>query len=114
MLAIGAGLLAAATAAARGGDSAAAIRNGGTLRIASSPDGLDSLDPALSYSTLGWALLDATCAKLLTYRDRRAPEGYRIVPEVARGYPRVSSDGKTYTFTLRRDFRFNDKQPVRP
>jgi ABC-type oligopeptide transport system substrate-binding subunit len=34
------------------------------------------------------------------------------VPEVATGPPRVSRDGKTYTFTLKRSFRFSDGKPV--
>ena len=41
----------------------------------------------------------ATCAKLLNYPDASAPAGTRLVPEVAASLPRVSSDGRTYTFT---------------
>jgi peptide/nickel transport system substrate-binding protein len=35
------------------------------------------------------------------------------VPEIATAYPRVSRDGRTYTFTLRSGFRFSDGTPVR-
>ena len=73
---------------------------------------LDSVDPALSYSSGGWALLDTTCARLMTYPDRPAPEGLRVVPEVAADFPRISRNAKTYTFTLRRGFRFSDGTPV--
>ena len=34
------------------------------------------------------------------------------MPEVAAAPPRVSQDGKTYTFSLRRGFRFSDGKPV--
>jgi peptide/nickel transport system substrate-binding protein len=105
-LAIGAGLLGAA--AAQGGDSGASIRNGGTFRIASV--GIGNIDPALLEE---FDLIDATCARLLTYPDKPPPEGFRLVPEVAAGYPLTSKDGKTYTFTLRRGFRFSNGAPVR-
>ena len=49
----------------------------------------------------------ATCAGLLTYPDRPAPEGTRLVPEVAQAMPSVSADGRTYTFIVRPGFRFS-------
>ncbi len=89
------------------------IQEGGILRISFSPAaGLDYVDPALSFTPPGWALLDATCARLMSYPDKPAPEGFRLQPEVAAGYT-VSPDLKTYTFTLRSGFRFSDGSPVR-
>jgi peptide/nickel transport system substrate-binding protein len=58
-------------------------------------------------------LLSATCAGLMRYPNKPPPAGLRIAPDVAAFPPRVSSDGKTYTFTLRKDFRFSDGKPVR-
>src|SRR5262249_44468385 len=46
-------------------------------------------------------LLYETCAGLVSYPDRPAPEGTRLVPEVARSMPTVSADGRTYTFLIR-------------
>jgi len=86
-------------------------RQGGILRIAISD--LDYVDPALSYTSGGWAILDTTCARLMTYPDEPAPEGLRVVPEVAVDYPKVSHNGKTFTFKLRSDYRFSDGTPVR-
>ena len=74
---------------------------------------LDSLDPARSYTTAGWSILDATCARLMSYPDKPPPAGSRIVPEVAAAAPKISPDGKTYTFTLRTGFRFSDGSRVR-
>ena len=91
--------------------SATEVREGGVFSVAFS--GLDYVDPALSYTQAGWSILDATCARLLRYPDRPPPEGYRLVPEVAVGYPKISGDGKTHTFTLRTGFRFSDGTPVR-
>lgn len=86
-------------------------REEGIFRI--SMEGVDYIDPALSYSTQGWALLDTTCARLMAYPDKPPPEGLRLVPEVAADFPKVSRNGKTYTFTLRKGFRFSDGTPVR-
>jgi peptide/nickel transport system substrate-binding protein len=87
-------------------------RDGGTFNVTFMTTGVDYVDPALSYTGNGWALLDATCARLMNYPDKAPPEGLRVVPEVAAVYPRISSDAKTYTFTLRRGFRFSDGTPV--
>jgi peptide/nickel transport system substrate-binding protein len=88
----------------------AGAREGGILRIMLA---VDYVDPALSYSIGGWSLLDTTCARLMTYPDKPPPEGLRLVPEVAVDVPRISRNAKTYTFTLRKSFRFSDGKPVR-
>ena len=88
-------------------------RRGGTFRISISAGGLDHVDPALSYLPAGWALLDTVCARLMNYPDRPPPDGFRLVPEVAARPPRVSNGGRTYTFILRRGFRFSNGAPVR-
>lgn len=107
-----AAVLVSAAAVAQAG-SAARGQDGGIFRISFSPaSGLDHIDPALSFTTPGWALLDTTCARLMSYPDRPPPAGFRLQPEVAAGV-RVSEDFKTYTFTLRRNFRFSNGSPVR-
>ena len=70
-------------------------------------DGFDFTDPAVAYYTTSWQLGYATGAKLLNYPDRPAPGGSRLVPEVAQSLPRVSADGKRYTFTIRDGYRFS-------
>jgi peptide/nickel transport system substrate-binding protein len=93
--------------------SSARGRDGGIFRISFSPAaGLDYVDPALSFTQPGWALLDATCARLMTYPDKPQPAAYRLQREVAAGYT-VSNNFKTYTFTLRGGFRFSNGDPVR-
>jgi peptide/nickel transport system substrate-binding protein len=71
-----------------------------------------SFDPALlgggiANSPVQWA----TCAKLFTYPDLSGPAATRLRPEVASKVS-VSSSGKTYTFTLRKGFRFSTGEPV--
>ena len=105
-LLVGGAVLAQAGSSAHGQDR-------GILLVSFSPAaGLDYVDPALSFSPAGWSLLDATCARLYTYPDTAAPGSFRLQPEVAAGYS-VSKDLKTYTFTLRRGFRFSNGEPVR-
>jgi ABC-type transport system substrate-binding protein len=91
-----------------------AVRSGGIFRISLAvQSGLDHMDPALSFTAPGWALLDTVCARLMTYPSKRPPAGLRIAPEVAESFPSVSRDFKTFTFRLRDGFRFSDGRPVR-
>src|SRR5919201_6613391 len=87
--------------------------SGGIFQIVfAPPEQLDTMDPAIANTQASWSLLDLTCARLMTYPDKPAPDAFHLVPEVAAAPPKVSRDGKTYTFTLRRTFRFNDGKPV--
>jgi oligopeptide transport system substrate-binding protein len=104
-------LAAGGVATAAGATPSREAREGGIFRVFI--EALDYVDPALSYSSGGWAILDTTCARLMTHPDKPAPEGFRLVPEVAASFPKVSRNGKTYTFTLRKGFRFSDGTPVR-
>ncbi len=79
----------------------------GVLRIAREGP-FSSTDPALAvFDPQAQQLYYATCAGLLTYPDRPAPDGTRLVPDVAQAFPSVSADGRTYTFTLRSGFHFS-------
>ncbi|MBA3297619.1 MAG: hypothetical protein H0U19_11870 [Acidobacteria bacterium] len=90
------------------------VREGGIFRISfHAGSGLDYIDPALASTAAGWAVLDTTCARLMTYPDKAPPAAFRLVPEVATGLPTVSRDLTTYTFKLRGGFRFSDGTPVR-
>jgi DNA-binding SARP family transcriptional activator len=48
----------------------------------------------------------ATCAPLLGYPAAAPPAGQRLVPEVAEALPSLSRDRRTYTFVVRKGFRF--------
>jgi oligopeptide transport system substrate-binding protein len=73
---------------------------------------IDNVDPALAYYDSSWALQYATGAMLFNYPDSAAPRGARLVPEVAAGFPSISKDGRTYTFRLKRTYRFSNGRPV--
>ncbi len=89
-----------------GGPASSAVPPDNVLKIEFTTD-IDYVDPALSYFSLSWQIEYATCAKLLNYPDRPAPEGARLQPEIASGLPLVSPDGKTYEFDLRHDYTFS-------
>jgi ABC-type oligopeptide transport system substrate-binding subunit len=84
---------------------ATSFRKGGTLRV-SFPIDVDVIDPALAYSGHLWMLEYPTCAKLFNYPDAAGAAGTRLVPEVVDRFT-VSNDRRTYTFMLKKTFRFH-------
>ena len=116
MLALGAGLLAATGTAGSSGSSATEAasgpaQKGGTFRVSLNTD-IDYVDSALAYYVPSWGIEYATTALLMNYPDAPAPRGSRLGPEVSQGVPRISRDGKTYTFNLKRTYRFSNGQRI--
>jgi ABC-type oligopeptide transport system substrate-binding subunit len=106
MLALGAAMLSAAQLASAG----FGFRQGGIFRVGFSGASVQ-VDPQLAYVSTAWWLEYATAAKLVNYQDRAGQPGTRLVPEVASRYT-VSRDGRTWTFFIRKGFRFSDGLPV--
>ncbi len=94
------------------GDVLAASRTSGTARIDLAV--VDQTDPALSYNDSDWQIELATCARLVGYPDLQGRAGTQLVPEVARSLPTLSRDRRTYTFWIRRGYRFSppSNEPV--
>ena len=84
---------------------------GGTYVVELNTD-VDYTDPGLDYLTTGWEIQYAVGCKLLNYPDRNGAQSSQLQPEVAAAFPTVSDGGKTYTFTVRKGYRFNTGQPV--
>ena len=101
------------TGGATGAKPSEGIKKGGTARFNLATD-TDYVDPALAYYQISWQIEYATCAKLLNYPDKAGAAGSQLQPEVAQSLPKVSADGKTYTFTVRSGFKFSppSNQPV--
>jgi peptide/nickel transport system substrate-binding protein len=111
--ALGAAFLGLASARSDASRDAEKPSSGGIFQIVfAPPEQLDTMDPAIANTQASWSLLDLTCARLMTYPDKPSPQAYHLVPEVAAAPPTLSADGKTYTFTLKRSFRFSDGKPV--
>jgi len=73
----------------------------------------DPPDPALAWNPWMHAVERATCSQLLGHSIGDGLRGDELVPDLA-GLPRVSADGKTYTFTVAPGRRFAppSNQPV--
>ncbi len=113
LAALGAAILGLASARSGAGGPDAKPPSGGIFQVVfAPPEQLDTMDPAIANTQASWSLLDLTCARLMTYPDKPAPQAFRLVPEVAAAPPKISRDGKRYTFTLRHTFRFSNGKPV--
>ena len=105
MLLVGTGLLAAAALA---GGEARGVQDGGTFRIGFAGD-VPAIDPAQAGPFTRGEIASLTCVTPMNYADVGA---VRLAPEAATAPPRVSRDGRTYTFTIRRGLRFNTGEAV--
>ena len=92
--------------------SPAAPRAEGTFRVAESASAIDSIDGALMFTAGDIPLLSAVCSSLTKLADKPLPAGFRVTPELASSFPKISRDGKTYVFTLRKGLRFSTGAPV--
>jgi peptide/nickel transport system substrate-binding protein len=110
LLVAGASLLIAASFASAGTSSTHALKKGGIFRYGNVGASVQ-VDPQVGYVTTLWSLEYATAAKLYNYPDAKGPAGSKLIPEVASKFT-VSKNGRRYTFTIRKGFRFNDGSPV--
>jgi ABC-type transport system substrate-binding protein len=112
VLVIGAGLLVAAAFAGSASSAPqskkSAAKVGGTLRVNLSTTDLEFTDPALEYETTGWQVEYATALKLVNWKETKA----QLFPEAATAFPRVSSNGRRYTITIRKGLRLSDGSRV--
>ncbi len=119
MAAIGASMVIAAalagTASSKPSASSASFASakaGGTMNINMSATDVDYIDPSLAYGSNSWQILDSVCAKLTNYPDKPGVAGTHLTPDAATGFPTVSKDGRTYTFTVRSGWKSNTGQPL--
>lgn len=105
-----AGALAAVLVLVSGNASDSAIRQGWTLRVGVEAESDLPREPSLA--DLYDPLTTATCAKLVDFTSELQLGHFKLYPEVASRLPSISSDGRTYVFTIRRGFRFSDGSPI--
>jgi len=98
-------LLLASVAATRG------TKDGGTFLVAEPGTYITTIDAAL-VGTAGNEPTAASCASLMRLPDEPLPAGFHPQPDLAASFPRISSDGKTYVFTIRKGLRFSTGAPV--
>lgn len=112
-LVIGASLLIAAGLASPASSkpaspSSSKAKRGGTLRVNMSSTDVDFIDPSLAYFQPAIELEYAICRQLVNYPPAAGTRGGILKPDAAVAMPRVSANGRTYTFTIRKGLRFSD------
>jgi peptide/nickel transport system substrate-binding protein len=112
-----AALAAILAAAALGGclgddDVRGSAREGGAAFVALGPLPT-ARDPALAADPAARAALWLVYTPPLTYRRAEGEDGTELIPGVARALPKVSGDGRTYSFQVRRGLRYSNGRPVR-
>jgi peptide/nickel transport system substrate-binding protein len=119
-LAAVAALLAACSSGSTGsstpsaGSSSGAPKPGvasGTLTGAMSSGAIDTMDPNRWYFAVTWGLANAMCTTLVRYADKPDAAGTQLTAGTA-SMPTISSNGLTYTYTLRPGARFSDGKPI--
>ena len=88
--ALGAAFLGLASARSDAAGRSTASTGGIFQIVFAPPEQLDSMDPAIANTQASWSLLDLTCARLMTYPDKPAPQSFHLIPEVAAAPPTVS------------------------
>jgi peptide/nickel transport system substrate-binding protein/oligopeptide transport system substrate-binding protein len=81
--------------------------SGGTLTV-SFKDDLKTLDPAIGYDTDSWSIERAIYNGLLDYKGFTT----QLQPDIAAEMPKISTDGKTYTFKIRQGVKFSNGRAV--
>ena len=85
---------------------------GGTLKIEGSTDLSAAADPQGEYETIAYTLERAYTRQLVSYPpSSNFSKAVTLVPDAASAMPTVSSDGLTYTFTLRSGLMWNTTPP---
>jgi peptide/nickel transport system substrate-binding protein len=111
----GGGSSSSSTTPSGSGNTTSGSSNGKTFpnfRIAYDT-GIDFLDPGLSYTVQGWAIMWNVYLPLLGYKHVNGPDGANLVPYLAKDMPTVTDGGKTYTLTLRDGLKYSDGTPVK-
>jgi peptide/nickel transport system substrate-binding protein len=72
-----------------------------------------SLDPGKGYTTQDAEINWLVYTGLVTYKHVNGKDGTTLIPGLATALPKISSDGKTYTATLRKGLKFSNGQAVK-
>jgi peptide/nickel transport system substrate-binding protein len=87
-------------------------KQGGSVTIAQTSQP-DYLDPALSYTVNGWEPMWLVYTSPVTYKRAEGEAGTELIPGIAEELPDISEDGKTVTFTVRKNLKYSDGTPVK-
>ena len=85
------------------------LQPGGTLEVAMLADVSDAWDPQKAYYSINWSFYRCCLLRtLMGYNGKPVGEGgSELFPDIAATEPEVSSDGLTWTFTLKPDIFYS-------
>ncbi|MFR9674490.1 ABC transporter substrate-binding protein [Streptomyces sp. TR06-5] len=84
---------------------------GGTLKFIGTQDA-DSWDPTVGYYGFAWNFMRFYTRQLISYAPEPGEKGLELKPDLAEDVAEVSDDGKTYTYHLKDDIKWQDGKPV--
>jgi peptide/nickel transport system substrate-binding protein len=76
-------------------------------------NGIDYLDPGLSYTVQGWSIMLPVHLGLVTYKLVNGPDGATLIPAMAKDLPEISSDGTNYKFELKDGLTYSDGTAIK-
>jgi peptide/nickel transport system substrate-binding protein len=89
----------------------ASDKKGGTLKMAISED-WDSVDPGDTYYGLSWNFLRTYARTLTMFKPVPGKGSEELVGDLAEGLGTPSDDGKTWTYKLRPNLKYEDGSPI--
>jgi peptide/nickel transport system substrate-binding protein len=95
-----------------GSSASSSAKSGGTITLVEGT-APDSLDPGMGYTTQAAEADWIAYTGLTTYAHVNGTAGGNLIPGLATALPKVSADGKTYEFTLRKGLVFSNGKPVK-
>jgi len=111
-LAAGLALMIAGMGVSANSSRSAATKNFSEFRAVF--DAVDYLDPAQAYTGQAWSVMWLAYNTLVTYPHTDAKHGGgRLVPGLAAAMPKISGNGRTYTFKLRPGLKYSNGKAVR-
>jgi peptide/nickel transport system substrate-binding protein len=95
-----------------GSSGSSSGKSAGTITLVSGT-APDSLDPGMGYTTQAAEPDWLAYTGLTTYAHQNGTAGGQLIPGLATALPKISKDGKTYDFTLRKGLVFSNGKPVK-
>jgi peptide/nickel transport system substrate-binding protein len=100
-----------ASSSTAGGTSSGG-KSGGTATVVAGTYP-QSLDPSIDFTTQGAEVHWLTHLGAYSFAHASGAAGTQVIPAIANALPTVSTDGKTYTFTVRSGLKYSDGTPVK-
>jgi peptide/nickel transport system substrate-binding protein len=113
-------LMSACGSSSKSGSGATSTLAGNSSTLSSTPTitvlmgtAPDSLDPGLGATAQSAEATWLSYTGLVTYARAGGVAGTKLIPGLAESLPKISTDGKTYTFTLRKGLVYSNGRPVK-